>query len=74
MTTGLLVVRPGLLVRAAWVLSATGWWLFNKPLEGAILLRLTDDSGVTLADVVPLVCIGAVVAARYRVHHQRRPG
>ncbi|CUR54509.1 hypothetical protein NOCA2170081 [metagenome] len=70
MTTWLLVVRPGFLLRCAWVLSATGWWLFNKPLEGPILLPITEDSGITLADVVPVICM--VVVARYRRRNAAR--
>ncbi|MGD9958424.1 hypothetical protein [Nocardioides sp.] len=72
LVTGWLVVRPGFLARAAWVLNATAWWLLNKSLEGPILLRLTDDSGVTLADVLPLLCIAAVMLARYRRQHSLR--
>jgi hypothetical protein len=45
---------------------AVAWLALNGPLEGAVLLRVSGDHGLTLGDllVLPAVVVAAAVAAR----------
>ena len=57
------------------VLAALVAWLaVNKPLEGPVLLGISEDHGVTLADVlvVPPAVLCLAVAARASVRWSRR--
>ena len=67
----LLAVAATLVVRPAWVLVALMvgldvlWLLVNGPMEGEVLLRLTADHGVTVADLLvpatlPVLAYGAL--------------
>lgn len=62
------LLRPSL--RAAVVLAvvAVAWVVWNGPIEGAVLVSLTPDHGVTESDVLGAVAVliagGTVVRAR----------
>jgi len=66
--TGDLTGRPGAVLLA--VLSVV--WIFtNKPMEGSVIVTISDDHGATMADVVGLVAM-ALAVWRYLVSRQRR--
>jgi hypothetical protein len=53
--------RPGALALGVLALA---WIPVNRPVEGAVLLRLADDMGVTVADLLT-VALGTVAAYRF---------
>jgi hypothetical protein len=62
-----------------WVLATLGaavvlWWAFDKTVEGPTVLHLTRRHGVTLADLLPLVLIGAAAVGRRDRAGGRAPG
>ena len=59
-------LRPGMVPYAALAGSAVVWLLANKPVEGAVLLTVSRDHGLTLADLATLPCALAVLLVRRR--------
>lgn len=54
--------RPRVLVTLG--VAVVLWCAFNKAVEGPTVLHLTRRHGVTLADLVPVVLIGAAAVGR----------
>ena len=63
-----LLVRPGWLLMGVLAVLTVVWLPVNRPVEGAVLLRLSGSRGVTVADLlVPaLLLVLALSAARLR--------
>lgn len=63
------LLRPSLPAAVACVVVAIAWVMWNSPIEGAVLLVLTDVNGVTEAD---LLAVAAVLVASVTVYRSRR--
>jgi hypothetical protein len=50
------------------------WWVFDKAVEGPTVLHVTRRHGVTLADLVPVVLIGAATVRRHDGSQGPAPG
>ncbi len=71
LATAAVALRPALLTRVGWVLAAAAWWVLNAALEGPVLLTVTPDNGLTVADLLPGVCLVAVALVRRRAARPR---
>jgi hypothetical protein len=79
-----LAVLVGLVASMAWV-TATGsvvgaglllllsaaWVLVNKPVEGVVLVPITQENGITSSDLVAVLGVGVALLA-VAVHRSRR--
>ena len=59
-------LRPGLLSYAVLAAAVVAWLIANKPVEGPVLLTISLDHGLTLADLAALPCVLAVLLVRRR--------
>ncbi len=49
--------RSRLAVAAVLLVAAAVWLLVNKPVEGPVLVTLSDSNGITVADVPSVLAV-----------------
>ncbi|MGV9669325.1 hypothetical protein ACWDPV_01860 [Gordonia sp. NPDC003504] len=67
------LLRPSIRAAAVLVLVAGAWVIWNRPLEGAVLLAVTSHNGLTESDLLSLVAVWIAVWA-VTVTARRRTG
>ena len=75
--TAVVLVGVALLARPAWSLVgllaalAVVWLPVNQPVEGAVLLSLTDEHGLTVADLLVPVILAVLALSVVRLRSRR---
>jgi len=73
----LLAAMTWVVVTGSWasaglvVLLSTVWVLVNKPVEGVVLVPLTDENGITSSDLLSVLGLGVALLA-VAMHRPRR--
>lgn len=70
------LLRPSVRAAVLLVIVAAAWLIWNKPLEGELLISVSSRHGVTESDLLSVVAVGisvwAVTVARRRGGRDRR--
>lgn len=62
------VSLPRLLAAVVLVVGAAVWLRVNKPVEGPTLLELTQNHGITAADLLSVVMVLVALVVAWPVH------
>jgi hypothetical protein len=64
--------RTGRTGAAVLAVASVVWFFVNRPMEGSVLVRLSEDHGITAADLVGLAGL-AIAGWRFQLWRRSRP-